>query len=427
MPEQSYFIRIRGKVMGPFGMDQLRSLRDRGQFRGFHEFSEDRRTWQPATGLTDLFANGSGGASNAAFTAAPPAPVTPMAQEEWYYVDAAGRKQGPLSDTQLEALSRSGTIHGQTLVWKEGLPEWMPFSTRSMNLARERVPVTAGKARTLWIVGIGTALTGLAAAAVVAVMILKPTDKALTQSTRPATGNPGTPVAALIGSATDEKGIAHAVGLVVCGARVRLPDGAPVDAPLPSLSKDPPGFSLGSCFAISADGHLITNKHVVEKAWNLKNADLLLKKLRDEDLIDLKPTVWVFFGREKCVAEVLHVSDDYDFSILKVERRCVPHFRLATADTWARGKKVAACGFPAAAQQPLSDEEVSQMYRKPKHQKVEANFNSRDFEFGLTDGSISRIIAEDSLARRWIQHNASINPGNSGGAIARRERHGHWH
>lgn len=50
------YIRSRGKIDGPFTPDELRQLRRRGRFAEFHEISADRRTWQPATVLTELFA-----------------------------------------------------------------------------------------------------------------------------------------------------------------------------------------------------------------------------------------------------------------------------------------------------------------------------------------------------------------------------------
>lgn len=177
-------------------------------------------------------------------------------------------------------------------------------------------------------------------------------------------------------------------------------------------------FGQGTCFAISAEGHLLTNEHVVREIWKMKNAKLWLKKVREEKLVDVQPTVWVFFGKEEQIAEIIHVSDDYDLCILKVERRHVPFFKLARTDALPRGKKVAACGFPGVAQTPLSAEEVmNDDLRKKTATKVKTMFKPRDFEFVLTDGSISRVTSEDGKDRKWIQHNASINPGNSGGPL----------
>jgi hypothetical protein len=55
MSDKQYYIRIRGKVRGPFDIAQLRALRERGQFTSFHEISEDRNLWTTASVLAELF------------------------------------------------------------------------------------------------------------------------------------------------------------------------------------------------------------------------------------------------------------------------------------------------------------------------------------------------------------------------------------
>jgi DNA-directed RNA polymerase subunit RPC12/RpoP len=45
----------------------------------------------------------------------------------WYYVDA-GKQAGPVDDLQLEELVRNGKILGDTLVWREGMDTWLPYS-----------------------------------------------------------------------------------------------------------------------------------------------------------------------------------------------------------------------------------------------------------------------------------------------------------
>jgi hypothetical protein len=44
----------------------------------------------------------------------------------WYYA-IEGRSQGPLTDSSLKRLARSGTIEPGTLVWHPGLEEWKPL------------------------------------------------------------------------------------------------------------------------------------------------------------------------------------------------------------------------------------------------------------------------------------------------------------
>lgn len=43
----------------------------------------------------------------------------------WYYVDA-GQQAGPVSDEELDNLVRSGKVRADTLVWREGMTNWVP-------------------------------------------------------------------------------------------------------------------------------------------------------------------------------------------------------------------------------------------------------------------------------------------------------------
>ena len=45
----------------------------------------------------------------------------------WFYVDA-GQQAGPVPDEQLDELVRNGKIRTDTLVWREGMPNWQPYA-----------------------------------------------------------------------------------------------------------------------------------------------------------------------------------------------------------------------------------------------------------------------------------------------------------
>jgi uncharacterized RDD family membrane protein YckC len=45
----------------------------------------------------------------------------------WYYVDA-GQQAGPITDEQLDELVRAGKVRGDTLVWREGMGNWEPYT-----------------------------------------------------------------------------------------------------------------------------------------------------------------------------------------------------------------------------------------------------------------------------------------------------------
>lgn len=45
----------------------------------------------------------------------------------WYYA-SEGKQIGPISESELQALVQSGVIRPDTLVWREGLTNWLPYS-----------------------------------------------------------------------------------------------------------------------------------------------------------------------------------------------------------------------------------------------------------------------------------------------------------
>jgi uncharacterized RDD family membrane protein YckC len=45
----------------------------------------------------------------------------------WFYADG-GKQVGPIEDAALDDLVRSGVVRDDTLVWREGMPNWQPLS-----------------------------------------------------------------------------------------------------------------------------------------------------------------------------------------------------------------------------------------------------------------------------------------------------------
>ncbi len=142
-PSASYFVRIRGKVMGPFGEAQLISLRDRGQFKPFHEVSSDRILWAPASTLIVVFP-GRGSpdqvlpaeavSTDQASSRANPREhwktKSSAAQESalWFYIDATGVQTGPVGLKVIESFIESSVIGEATMLWQEGMGEWQAAS-----------------------------------------------------------------------------------------------------------------------------------------------------------------------------------------------------------------------------------------------------------------------------------------------------------
>jgi len=176
MDEKQLYVRVRGKVTGPFGFQQLKSLRDRGQFRRFHEVSEDRKSWTPASSIAELFPqtdNRSGGqpgqSAEAQTTGVLKQPRSAAAAMQgaalWYYVDGDGKEIGLVSREHLVELWQSGTILPTTLVWKEGMNDWAELSSVDAGVTslKHSKPFSTGMLATLsfifgllWFGGVGS-------------------------------------------------------------------------------------------------------------------------------------------------------------------------------------------------------------------------------------------------------------------------------
>ena len=127
--DSTYYVRLKGKVLGPFSMEQLVQLKQQGRLSPFHEVSDDRKTWTVASSIAGLFP------ANTAAPVAPPvkapvaAPASPRAPapSQWHYRGDDGKQVGPISHDELHRLVQDGTIGEQTLVWHAGLSAWTPL------------------------------------------------------------------------------------------------------------------------------------------------------------------------------------------------------------------------------------------------------------------------------------------------------------
>jgi hypothetical protein len=140
--ETTWYVRNKGRVVGPFTRTELADLRRRGQLSRVSEISVDRLWWVRADELPGLFerapvsarsgsetepALGHTGAKTAETVVLPPAADTSFGQVDWYY-NQDGDRIGPVSYPELRALISRGQVLAQTLVWNETLTAWTPYS-----------------------------------------------------------------------------------------------------------------------------------------------------------------------------------------------------------------------------------------------------------------------------------------------------------
>ncbi|MCU0756772.1 MAG: RDD family protein [Xanthomonadales bacterium] len=47
----------------------------------------------------------------------------------WYYADLSRQRQGPVSAEQLASLYAQGLVNAESLVWRQGMPNWQPLNS----------------------------------------------------------------------------------------------------------------------------------------------------------------------------------------------------------------------------------------------------------------------------------------------------------
>jgi uncharacterized RDD family membrane protein YckC len=129
----SYYIRVRGRILGPYSPAQLKSLRSRGQFGRANEISTDRQTWQSAAVLEELWgAQQAGGKSASRTGAGIEGRASPAAnrsvQPVWHYA-IGGEECGPVTLLEMRGMVAAGQLVPSDMVWKDGLADWAPLSS----------------------------------------------------------------------------------------------------------------------------------------------------------------------------------------------------------------------------------------------------------------------------------------------------------
>ncbi|MFN3609671.1 MAG: Do family serine endopeptidase [Hyphomonas sp.] len=160
---------------------------------------------------------------------------------------------------------------------------------------------------------------------------------------------------------------------VVASRLPTFPEGSPAERFNEYFGRNDDGFqrqgSLGSGFVISADGYIVTNNHVIDKA------DTIEVTFSDGRTLDAK-----IIGRDR----------DSDIAVLKVTARgALPFVDLADSDKAEVGDWVIAIGNPLGFGGSVSAGIISA--------------TGRDLNTGRSDN--------------FIQTDAAINQGNSGGPL----------
>jgi uncharacterized membrane protein YhaH (DUF805 family)/predicted RNA-binding Zn-ribbon protein involved in translation (DUF1610 family) len=119
-----YYIRIRGKVFGPFDEVKLNDMRTKGKLSRTSEVSENKVEWFSAENLEFLFplalsettssgtsiSNSNSGMAN----------LPPSEPAIWFYSVNGTEGFGPVTQTAIVQMIQTGTLRGESLVWQQG-------------------------------------------------------------------------------------------------------------------------------------------------------------------------------------------------------------------------------------------------------------------------------------------------------------------
>ena len=131
--ENQLYIRVRGRVLGPYDKEKLQSLAQRGQLSRMHELSHDASNWVRASTYPELFVGDEASRGAPAQQAAidgqgvslPGADHSPTSGRRWWY-RKNGAESGPVDQGTLQQTLASGLLAADDLVWTEGMPQWLP-------------------------------------------------------------------------------------------------------------------------------------------------------------------------------------------------------------------------------------------------------------------------------------------------------------
>lgn len=132
----NYYVRIKGRIQGPFPVDKLQGMAKRGQLSRIHQVSEDREVWRKAAEYPELFAAPEGRSPSQKQRASSKVedekkvpneaiPGSSSALEANWYVEHDGKPHGPMSFADLKGLFNSESYDSASLVWRDGMQDWV--------------------------------------------------------------------------------------------------------------------------------------------------------------------------------------------------------------------------------------------------------------------------------------------------------------
>ena len=219
----------------------------------------------------------------------------------------------------------------------------------------------------------GRGLAGLFGASLLAAILASTgTAAVLTGTAAPATTPAPTANTRAVNTAPDTEDITGVVATARKSVVTITADGLTSNGPF-----SVPTTGVGSGLILTANGYILTNRHVVENSRTL--------------------TVTLMDGRD-LAASVVRISDTTDLALIKVDATGLPAATIGDSDSIQVGQTAIAIGSPLGTFTETVTRGV---------------VSGLDREITVTDEATRR----QSTLKGLIQTDAAINPGNSGGPL----------
>ncbi len=137
-----YYIRFRGRVLGPMTEEKVLNSIQRGQITRMHELSPDGLEWRRAETFNQFFEqkeikstssatttpNETDGSEEPQVQLDMAAHAQPSIRADKWHVNINGAALGPVDDSTVKQWIGLDKVTQDTLVWKEGMTDWLPAS-----------------------------------------------------------------------------------------------------------------------------------------------------------------------------------------------------------------------------------------------------------------------------------------------------------
>jgi hypothetical protein len=121
---ERFYVRFKGRVLGPLTREKTVDLAKRGQITKQHELSPDGVAWRLAQEFPELFERERAVANQAVVQKKQQESVAPEAPTEEWCAHFDGSNQGPVDVKGMKNWIALGMVKKDTMIWRPGMAEW---------------------------------------------------------------------------------------------------------------------------------------------------------------------------------------------------------------------------------------------------------------------------------------------------------------